>query len=118
MRKFNNKSFYSTALQTTFECSSPFWTNKATWNVEAGLDGLAQNETKLASYLNTPFTKLCLGMTRNGVTNSILVHYTATSLYSVIADGSFHNTSAGRGEWLSLINGVNLQPNATRKGLM
>ena len=90
--------------------------DKATWKVEAGLDGLAQNETKLASYYNTPFTTVCLGMTRNGVTNWILVEYTATTLYSVIADGSFHNTGAERGEWLSLINGVNLQPNCNKEG--
>ena len=77
---------------------------------------MAQNETKLASYHNTPFTKVCLGMTRNGVTNWILVHYTATSLYSVITGENSHDTNAGRGEWLSLINGTKLQPHCNKEG--
>lgn len=64
---------------------------------------MAQNETKLASYHNTPFTKLCLGMTRNGTMNWILVNYTAISLYSVIAGGSYHATNAGQAEWVSLM---------------
>ena len=108
--------FVCIVLQTAFEYSSPFWTNKATWNVEAGLDGLAQNETKLASYHNTPFTNVCLGMTRNSVTNWILVHYTAASLYSVIAGENSHDTNAGRGEWLSLIKGPKLQPYCNKEG--
>ena len=85
-------------------------------NVDEGLNGLAQNETKLASYHNTPFSKLCLGMTRNDVTNWILVEYTATSLYSVIANGSYHETNLGRAEWMSLLNDAVLQPACNREG--
>ena len=77
---------------------------------------MAQNETKLASYHNTPFTKLCLGMSRNGFTNWILVSYAATSLYSVIADGSYHATSVGKDEWVSLIHGSLVQRHYNKEG--
>ena len=99
------------ALQTTFEYDSKFWTNKKT------LNGLTQNETKLASYHNTPFKKVCLGMTRNNITNWILVNYTATSLYSVIAgDGNCSETNVGRAKWMSLINDTKLQPHCNKEG--
>ena len=76
---------------------------------------MAQNETKLASYHNTPFTKLCLGMTRNDVTNWILVKHTATSLYSVIADGELPRNK-GRAEWMSLLNDAVLQSACNKEG--
>ena len=85
-------------------------------NVDEGLNDLTQNEAKLASYHNTPFTKLCLGMTRNEVTNWILVNYTATSLYSVIADGNLRKTNVGKEEWKSLINGASLQKYCNKEG--
>ena len=103
-------------MQTTFLYNSSFWTNKETWNVDVGLDGLAQNETKLASYHNTPFTKLCLGMTRNSVTNWILINYSGSSLYSLIADDKYNNTNIGRAEWVSLINGASLQHHCSMEG--
>ena len=77
---------------------------------------MTQNEAKLASYHNTPFTKLCLGMTRNDVTNWILVDYTATSLYSVIADGSYQETNLRRAEWTSLLNDAALQSACNKEG--
>ena len=55
-------------------------------------------------------------MTRNDVTNWILVNYTATSPYSVIADGNYSETNAGRAEWMSLINGAKLQSNCNKEG--
>ena len=55
-------------------------------------------------------------MTRNKVTNWILVDYQATSLYSVIADGSYRKTKVGRAEWMSLINGASLQDNCKKEG--
>ena len=54
-------------------------------------------------------------MTRNDVTNWIIVNYTATSLYSVIADGNYSETNAGRAEWMSLINGAKLQSNCNKE---
>ena len=103
-------------MQTKFEFNSPLWTNKETWNVDAGLNGLTQNEAKLASYHNTPFIKVCLGMRENNVTNWILVNLPATSLYNVIAAGYYRKTNAGRAEWMSLINDARLQSNCNKEG--
>ena len=102
--------------QTTFIYGSSFWRNKKTLNVEAGLDGLTQNETKLASYHNTPFAKLCLGMTANDVTNWILVNYTPTSLHNVTKGPINKPTNAGRAEWISLMNGTRLQAKCNQEG--
>ena len=102
--------------QTRFEYNSGLWANKETYNVEGGLDGLAQNETKLASYHNTPFDKICLGMTLNDVTNWIVVNYTAVSMYNVIADGNHRETNVTRAEWMSLINGDSLKLNCVTEG--
>jgi hypothetical protein len=86
-------------------------------DVKAGLDGLTENETKLASYHNTRFTEIYLGMTDvNKKTNWILLNHTARSLYSVIADGNYAATNAGRAEWVSLIDDSSLQPNCSKEG--
>ena len=42
--------------------------------------------------------------------------HTASSLYSVIADGQFRPSNAGRAAWKSLIAGSSLQKNCGRKG--
>ena len=55
-------------------------------------------------------------MKENVVTNWILVNYTATSLYRVIADGNYRETNAGRAEWISLLNDAKLQPNCNKEG--
>ena len=77
---------------------------------------MTENETKLASYYNTPFTKVCLGMKVNDVTNWILLNHNASSLYNAIADGKYTETNAGRAEWLSLIKGASLQPKCNKEG--
>ena len=77
---------------------------------------MTQNEAKLASYHNIPFTKICVGMTRNNDTNWILVNYTATSLYSVMVNKTFHETKTGRAEWLSLIKSVRFQEKCNKEG--
>ena len=77
---------------------------------------MTQNEAKQASYHDTPLTKVCLGMSQNGMTNWILVNYPATSLYSVTADANYHATNVGRAEWMSLISSVGLQQNSNIKG--
>jgi hypothetical protein len=78
-------------------------------NVEAGLDGLTEVETKLASYNSTPFIKICLGMKVDDITNWIMLDYTGSSLYNVIADESYHATNLGRLQWMSLIKNSALQ---------
>ena len=52
----------------------------------------------------------------NDVTNWILLNHTASSLYSVIANGNDTETNAGREEWLSLIKGASLQQKCNKEG--
>ena len=92
------------------------WTNKETYAIQDGLEGLAEKESKLASYWNTPFTKICLGMSYNGTRKWMTFNYTASSLYSVIADGQFRATTAGRATWKSLIAGSSLQHYCNKEG--
>ncbi|XP_028413647.1 uncharacterized protein LOC114536500 [Dendronephthya gigantea] len=100
----------------TFTYASPYWTNKESYAVEDGLEGLTEKESKLASYWNTPFKKICLGMTVNGNRKWMMLNYEASSLYSLIADGQYRNTAAERNIWKSLIAGSYLQPNCNLQG--
>ncbi|XP_028396193.1 uncharacterized protein LOC114520167 [Dendronephthya gigantea] len=102
--------------KSTFIYGSPLWTNKETHAIQDGLEGLTEKESKLASYWNTPFTKTCLGMSHNGDRKWMTFDYTASSLYSVIADGQFRATPAGRTAWLSWIADFSVQPNCNVEG--
>jgi hypothetical protein len=104
------------ALQNEFNYSSPYWTNEETYAVEDGLEGLNKKQTKLASYWNTPFNKICLGMKVNGVTKWIASNYTTNSLHSVIEDGTFKGTTFGKEAWKSLIDDSFLQENCNEEG--
>jgi hypothetical protein len=103
-------------MQNDFSYNSSHWERKDVYAVEDGLEGLTEKQTKLASYWNTPFTKLCLGMKVNNVTNWIAVDHQASSLFSQIADGGFRATSAGRVQWRSLIDGSSLQKKCNKEG--
>ncbi len=92
------------------------WTNKESYAVEDGLEGLTEKESKLATYWNTPFKKICLGMSVNGSRKWMMLDYEASSLYSLIAGGQYRGTSAGRATWLSLIAGSFLQANCNYEG--
>ena len=96
--------------------SSSYWTNNKTYAVENGLECLTEKQTKLASYWNTPFKKICLGMKVNDVAKWIVINHQATSLFNVIADGVFKNTAVRRGKLLSLMNGLLLQENYNLEG--
>ncbi|XP_028396189.1 uncharacterized skeletal organic matrix protein 5-like [Dendronephthya gigantea] len=100
----------------TFKYSSSFWTNNETYAIQDGLEGLTEKESKLASYWNTPFTKICLGMSYNGDREWMSFDYTASSLYGAIADGQFRATTAGRAAWKSLIAESSLQLNCNEEG--
>ena len=91
------------------------WTNKESYAVEDGLEGLTEKESKLASYWNTPFKKICLGMTVNGDRKWMMLDYEASSLYSLISDGQYRSTTAGHA-WKSLIAGSFLQLNCNHEG--
>ena len=92
------------------------WTNKESYAVEDGLEGLTEKESKLASYWNTPFKKICLGMTVNATRKWMKFDYEASSLSSLIADGKYQGTTAGRVAWKSLIAGSSLQPYCNKEG--
>ncbi|XP_028396261.1 uncharacterized skeletal organic matrix protein 5-like [Dendronephthya gigantea] len=100
----------------TFIYNSPLWTNNETYAIQDGLEGLTEKESKLASHWNTPFTKICLGMSYNGDRKWMTFNYTASSLYSVITDDQFRATTAGREAWKSLIADSSLQKNCNREG--
>jgi hypothetical protein len=104
------------ALQNEFNYSSPYWTNKKTYAVEDGLEGLSEKQTKLASYWNTPFNKICLGMKVIDATKWVALNYIANSLHSVIEDGTFKGTTIGKEAWKSVIDGSFLQENCNKEG--
>ena len=79
-----------------------------------GFDG---EETKLPSYWETQFSKLCLGM-RNGPSRRfVVIQQSANSLYALIADGKYRAASLGRNKWKSLVGPqALLQANCNKEG--
>ena len=72
------------------------------FNLPGGKTGFDTKETKLPSYWNTPFTKICLGMKIGEQFKFILIKWHADSLYSLIADGQYRATSLGVDTWNTL----------------
>ena len=79
--------------QRTFHYDSRYWTNKETVTPDGGKTGFDLQETKLPSYWNTSFSKICLGMRINNQSRFIVIKRTASSVHSLIADGKYCNTS-------------------------
>ena len=52
----------------------------------------------------------------NNVTKWIVINHKASSLFDVIADGVFENTTTGKSKWLSLIDNGELQTGCNREG--
>ncbi|XP_078378774.1 uncharacterized protein LOC144661935 [Oculina patagonica] len=100
----------------TFTYSSSLWSDLQSYNLEGGVTGFDDKETKMPSYWSTSFTKLCLGMNVNGVTNWLSLNTAARSLHSLIADGNYRATSVGRDAWKSLIVGSKLQQICNKEG--
>ena len=74
-------------------------------------------ETKLPTYWNTNFSKICLGMKNGHNTYFTVISKEASSLFSLIADGEYRPTSLGRDKWKSLIGSEgSLQRNCGREG--
>ena len=106
--------FYS---QTTFHESSGYWSNKTEYNLPGGETGFDSQETKLPTYWNTSFSKICLGMKIGQKINFIVINKQANSLYSLIADGKYRNTTLGRDTWKELIGAeASLQVNCNKEG--
>ena len=89
--------------QKTFHYTSALWSDKNEYNPRGGETGFNTRETKLPTYWNTSFSKICLGMKIGHQNNFIVISKQADSLYSLIADGQYRNTSLGRNTWKTLI---------------
>ena len=90
-------------FQRTFHYDSVLWTNKQSFNIDGGKTGFDAAETKLPSYWNTSFSKICLGMNISQEVRFAVIDRQADSLHSLIADGQYRNTSLGRDAWKALI---------------
>ena len=104
-------------FQKTFHYNSKPWSNKVDFNLPGGKTGLDTHETKLPTYWNTPFNKICLGMKIGQQFKSVVINHQARSLYSLIADGKYRATSLGRNAWKKLIGSrASLQTNCNKEG--
>ena len=93
------------------------WTNKQSFNVDGGKTGFDAAETKLPSYWNTSFSKICLGMNISQEIRFAVIDRQADSLHSLIADGQYRNTALGRDTWKALIGSLgSLQTNCNKEG--
>ena len=104
-------------FQRTFHYDSVLWTNNQSFNIDGGKTGFDAEETKLPSYRNTSFSKICLGMNISQVIRFAVIDRQADSLHSLIADGQYRNTSLGRDTWKALIGSQgSLQTNCNVEG--
>ncbi|KAK3731831.1 hypothetical protein QZH41_020192, partial [Actinostola sp. cb2023] len=99
-----------------FGYSSSLWSNKESYNLTAGQTGFDNYQTKMPSYWAMPFQKLCIGFKVGNDLRWVAIPYSASSLYDVIADGTFRQFSIGRATWMSLIAGASLQNNCNKEG--
>ena len=102
-------------FQTTFHYDAHYWKNYEV-NLFGGETGFDEQESKLPTYWNTSFSKICLGMKINQQLRFIVINRLADSLHSIIADGQYRNTSLGRDEWKKLIGNASLQHNCNKEG--
>ena len=104
-------------MQDTFHFSKPYWTDENEYNPSGGKTGFDQQETKLPTYWNTSFSKICLGMMFDEQLRFIVINKQADSLYSLIADGKHRRTSLGRETWKTLLGDhASLQLNCNQEG--
>ena len=100
-----------------FHYDSNYWRDKNEYNLPGGETGFDEHETKLPTYWNTSFAKICLGMKIGQQIKFIVIEKKANSLYSLIADGEYRQTSLGRDTWKTLIGPeASLQRNCNREG--
>jgi len=101
----------------TFHYDSKLWSTKTDYNLPGGGSGFDNQETKLPTYWNTPFSKICLAMKIGLQMGTIMINKHARSLYSLIADGKYRATSLGRKKWKTLIGSQgSLQPYCNKEG--
>ncbi|XP_022807034.1 uncharacterized protein LOC111344099 [Stylophora pistillata] len=101
----------------TFHYNAEYWTDKRGFNQDGGKIGFDSQQTKLPTYWNTPFRKVCLGMRIGQNKRFVVVNKQAESLYSLIAGGNYSSTSLGRDTWKTLIGpNAYLQLNCNKEG--
>ena len=101
----------------TFHYDSNLWRNNQPFNIHKGKTGFDAQETKLPTYWNTPFSKICLGMKTDQNIRYIVINKAANSLHSLIADGRYRPTSLGRNIWKQLIGPMaSLQLRCNKEG--
>ena len=104
-------------IQDTFHFGKSFWTDEKEYNPSGGETGFDQQETKLPSYWNTSFSKICLGMMFDQQLRFIVIYKKADSLYSLIADRKYRNTSLSRDTGKKLLDDhASLQLNCNKEG--
>ena len=104
-------------MKQTFHFNSDLWSNNKNFNLDGGKTGFDSQETKLPSYWNTSFSKICLGMKIGQQIKFIVINQQANSLHSLIADGVYRATSLGRDTWKSLIGSQgSLQRHCNKEG--
>ena len=105
-------------MQNTFKYDSSHWTENTTYNDSShGRDGgLDNQEFKGSTYWRTSFTEICVGMKHNDILKAFSFSHSASSLYSLIADGEYRQTNLGRNKWKWLISGSSLQYNCNEEG--
>ena len=104
-------------FQKTFHYDAGFWSNKNAYNLPGGKTGFDNQETKLPTYWNTPFSTICLGMKIGQQIKFLVVKKQASSLHSLIADGKYRASSLGRNTWKTLIGSqASLQTNCNKEG--
>ena len=112
-----NRTVFTFCSQRTFHYDSGYWSNKTEYNLRGGETGFDAQETKLPTYWNTSFSKICLGMKIGQQINFTVINKQANSLYSLIADGQYRSTSLGRNTWKTLIGlQASLQLNCNKEG--
>ncbi|KAL9954489.1 hypothetical protein ACROYT_G042037 [Oculina patagonica] len=103
--------------KNTFHYNSAYWSDQNEYNLPGGETGFDSQETKLPTYWNTSFSKICLGIKIGQQINFIVINEQADSLYSLIADGQYRATSLGRNTWKTLIGSqAYLQPYCNKEG--
>ena len=111
--------FSSIPNKQTFHYDSNFWGNKKEYNLPGGETGFDQEETKLPTYWNTSFAKICLGMKIDQQLRFVVISMQADSLHSLISDGHYRSTSLGRDTWSRwLVHKALYSLNVTKKGSM
>ena len=121
MKKKQNKQnineIFPVLFKKTFHYSSSYWTDRNEYNSPGGETGFDENEKKLPTYWNTSFSRICLGMKIDQQLRFIVVNKQADSLYSLIANGKYRETSLGRNTWKKMVGAnASLQKNCNKEG--